>query len=374
MAELSVVLAGGITAGHVNPLIATAQEIRRRHPGARITVIGTADGLEARLVPEAGFELSAIPLARLPRRPGRELLGFPARLVGALRASGRIVRVARADVVVGYGGGVSTPAYRAAVAAGVPVAVHEQNARPGLANRYGARHARVVALTFASTPLAARSGRTVVTGLPLRTAIADLIARRAAGEAAAAREEAARALGLDPARPILLVTGGSLGAVSINAAASGAAAELAGAGQVLHLTGRGKDAAVREAVAAAGAPPDYHVREYLPEMDLAYACADLALTRSGAGMVSELAALGIPAVYVPLPVGNGEQRFNAADVVGAGGGVLVEDSALSPRSVTDTIAPMLADGDRLAAMGAAASGTSPADGAARLVDEIEALA
>lgn len=373
MAELCVVLAGGGSAGHVNPLLATAQEIRRRHPGARIEVLGTAEGLEADLVPAAGYPLHTLPRARLPRRPSPEWFTLPGRLAGAVATAGRVIREARPDVVVGYGGYVSTPAYRAAFRQGIPVVVHEQNARPGLANKYGARKADVVALTFASTPLSARRGVTVTTGLPLRAPIAALVERRADGGADEARREAAVALGLDPARPVLLVTGGSLGAVSLNTAASEAARELTAQGQVLHLTGKGKDAAVRQALEAAGSPADYHVREYLAEMERAYACADLTLSRSGAGMVSELAALGIPAVYVPLPVGNGEQRLNAADVVAAGGGLLVDDSDLTPRWVRESLAPLLADRDRLTDMGRAASGTSPADGAARLVDQIEAL-
>lgn len=374
MAELSVVLAGGGSAGHVNPLLATAQEIRRRHPDARIEVLGTAMGLEAELVPAAGYPLHTLPRARLPRRPSPEWFSLPGRLRQAVTTARRVIEEAEADVVVGYGGYVATPAYFAAKKLGVPVVVHEQNARPGLANKYGARHAAVVALTFASTPIAARRGKTVTTGLPLRAPIAGLIARRAAGEGQAAREEAAQALGLDPARPILLVTGGSLGAVSLNTAAASAATELTAAGQVLHLTGKGKSDAVREALAAAGDPADYHVREYLSEMELAYAVADLTLSRSGAGMVSELAALGIPTVYVPLPVGNGEQRLNAADVVAAGGGLLVEDSAIGAEWARTQLASLFADSGRLAEMGRKAAGTSPADGAARLVQEIEGLA
>lgn len=367
MAEpLRAVLAGGGTAGHVNPLLATAAALTARPRGAQVTVLGTREGLEATLVPEAGLPLVAVPRVPLPRRPTPELLRVPGRLRAAVGTAERALRDARAEVVVGFGGYVATPAYLAARRLGVPVVVHEQNARPGLANRLGARWAAAVAVTFASTPLDARRGRRVVTGLPLRAPVARLAAERAA-DPAGRRRAGAAALGLDPALPTLVVTGGSLGAQRLNEAMAGAARAVLDAGaQVLHLTGRGKDTEVRRATAALGAR--YQVREYLAEMEHALAAADLLLCRAGAGTVSELAALGIPAVYVPLPIGNGEQRLNAADVVAAGGGLLVEDAVLDARYVTTTVLGLLTDADRLVAMGRAAAGAGTADGAERLAD------
>lgn len=358
----------------MNPLLATAAEILRRHPGASVEAIGTASGLEATLVPAAGHPLTFIPRVRIPRRPSLEMLTLPGRLRSAINTTADVIARLRPDVVVGFGGDLSAPAYRAAFAAGVPVVVHEQNARPGLANRYAARRAAVVALTFASTPLRARAGRRVVTGLPLRPPVAALVRDRAAGQGESARALAAAELGLDPGAPILLITGGSLGAASINAAAAGALPRLAAATQVLHLTGRGKAAGVHEAHLRAGSPPSYRVLEYLTDMQLAYACADLVVTRAGAGMVAELSALGIPAIYVPLPVGNGEQRLNAADVVAAGGGILIEDADLDPAGLTAAALPLLRDPAALNTMGRLAAGAGPGDGAALLVDEIEAIA
>ena len=370
---MRLLLAGGGTAGHVNPLLATAAEARRRDPDTAVHVLGVATGLEADLVPAAGYDISFIPRARLPRSPSVEWLSLPTHLMQAVRAAERTLDQFAPDVVVGFGGYVSTPAYRAAFRRGIPVVVHEANARPGLANRYGARRAAVVALTFPSTALAATRGRTVRTGLPLRAAVRRLVELRSSGQAAFARAEGARALGLDPHLPTLLITGGSLGALSLNQAASGAVAQLAAAGQVLHLTGKGKSEPVLAAVAAAGSPPTYHVREYLPEMEHALAASDVVLSRAGAGTVSELGALGIPALYVPLPIGNGEQRLNAADVVAAGGGLLVEDKELSPALLTSRLVPLLRDPQAARAMGRRAAAVTPSDGAARLVDEIEAL-
>lgn len=376
MAEpLRVLLAGGGTAGHVNPLLALAAELRRRDPATSITVLGTREGLEARLVPEQGYPLAMIPRVPLPRRPSTDVLRLPSRLVSAVKAAEAALDQSGAEVVVGFGGYVATPAYLAARRRGVPAVVHEQNARPGLANRLGARHAAGVAVTFPGTRLRG-PGDSVVTGLPLRPAIADLVAARAA-DPVAARRAGAQSLGIAPDVTTVLVTGGSLGALRLNTTMAAAAADVVGAGaQVLHLTGTGKGETVRAALESAGTAVAvrYHVREYLERIDQAYAVCDLVVARSGAGTVSELAALGIPAVYVPLPVGNGEQRLNAADVVGGGGGVLVADEAFTVEWVRANLVPLVTDRARLAEMGRAAGEHGVRDGAARLADLVERVA
>lgn len=354
-----MLLAGGGTAGHVNPLLATAAELTTH--GAQLTVLGTEAGLEARLVPAAGLPLRIVPRVPLPRRPSIDLLRLPARLRSAVRTAHTAITETGAQVVVGFGGYVATPAYLAARRLGVPVVVHEQNARPGLANRLGARWARHVAVSFPGTPLPGA----VLTGLPLRAEIRDLVAERAT-DAGGRRRAGATALGLDPERTTLLVTGGSLGAERINTALAAGAGALAEAGvQVLHLTGAGKDEGVRSATVDL---PDYHVRAYLDDMASAYAAADLVLARAGAGTVSELAALGLGAVYVPLPIGNGEQRRNAADVIAAGGGLLVADAELTASYVTGPLRDLLGDPQRLRAMGAAAGRAGIRDGATRLTE------
>ncbi|RJF43291.1 UDP-N-acetylglucosamine--N-acetylmuramyl-(pentapeptide) pyrophosphoryl-undecaprenol N-acetylglucosamine transferase [Actinomyces sp. 2119] len=378
---MRVLLAGGGTAGHVNPLLATAAALQDPgcggDPRTRVLVLGTREGLEDRLVPEAGLDLAYVPRVPLPRRPSGDLLRLPRQMGRAVGAAAEAIEAIGAEVVVGFGGYVATPAYLAARKAGVPVVIHEQNARPGLANRLGASWARAVALTFASTRLSARRGRTEVTGLPLRPAVADLVAARATEEKAwQARQEAATALGLDPSAPVLLVTGGSLGAQRLNEVLVEAVAadppRLPASLQVVHLTGRGKDAPVREALAQAARTEGggdleerYHVLDYLTTMEQAYACADGVICRSGAGTVAELTALGLPALYVPLPVGNGEQRLNAADVVSAGGGRLVLDARLTVDDVLDFTA-VVTDPRRRGAMAQAAASTGVRDAAARL--------
>ncbi len=363
MSAVSVVLAGGGTAGHILPALATADAVRRLAPDAEISALGTERGLETRLVPARGYPLDLIPPVPLPRRLTVDLLRVPGRLLAAVRAAERVLRDRRADVVVGFGGYVALPAYLAARRARVPIVVHEANARPGLANRIGARLTARVATAVPDSGL--RHARHL--GIPLRREVAGL-------DRASRRADARAELGLRPDGPCLLVTGGSQGARRLNEAVTAAAASLAAAGiQVLHLTGQHNLDAVRAELPAPapGAPP-YVTLAYLERMELAYAAADLVLSRAGAGTCAELAAVGLPAVYVPLPHGNGEQRLNAEPVVRAGGGVLVADGDLDAARLTEHAVPLLTDPARLAAMAAAAAehGRRDADEAlARMVLE-----
>lgn len=342
-------LAGGGTAGHVNPLLALADHIRETEPDSEIVVLGTREGLEAKLVPERGFELHTIDRVPFPRRPNGYAVRFPSRFARAVRETRALIRQRGVDVVVGFGGYVSTPAYRAAAKEGVPIVIHEANAKPGLANKLGARSTDYVAVTFAGTPI--RGAR--VTGMPLRPEIEGL-------DLAGARDEALAHFGLDPARRTLLVTGGSLGARAINESLSAQAAEIVASGaQVLHVWG-GLTELVDPAV------DGYVVLPYCDRMDLAFAASDLVVSRAGSTTVSELSGLGIPAVFVPYGHGNGEQRFNAASVVDAGGALLVDDAELTPEWVTGTLIPLLHDKTRLAQMSARARSVGTLDGTRRL--------
>jgi UDP-N-acetylglucosamine--N-acetylmuramyl-(pentapeptide) pyrophosphoryl-undecaprenol N-acetylglucosamine transferase len=359
-APSSVLLAGGGTAGHVSPLLALADCLRRRDPDVVVTALGTETGLESRLVPERGYPLLTVPKVPLPRRPSGDLLRLPGTLRAAVAAAERAIEQSGAQVVVGFGGYVSTPAYLAARRRRVPIVVHEQNARPGLANRVGARMTRFVATTFASTRLA----HATAIGMPLRREIAQL-------DRTAVRPDALAYFGLEPHWPTVLVTGGSLGAQRLNTTFEARVPALRGAGvQVLHLTGAGKEFVVADD-GGAGAPP-YVVAPYADRMDLAYAAADLVVARAGANTVCELTAVGLPAIYVPLPIGNGEQRFNAADVVAAGGGLLVDDSALTPGWVDDVLVPLVSDRERLDAMAAASAATGERGADELLADMVSA--
>jgi len=355
---LSVVIAGGGTAGHVEPALALGDALRRAVPDVLVTALGTERGLETRLVPARGYPLELIPPVPLPRKPTPDLLRLPWRLLGAVRRTREILDRVGADVVVGFGGYVALPAYLAARGR-VPIVVHEANARAGLANKVGARFAERVAAAVPGSGLP----HAEVIGIPLRRAISSL-------DRAALRAQAREHFGLHPDAPTLLVTGGSQGARSLNTAVSGAAAALAAAGiGVLHAHGPRNSVDVRR---TPGAPP-YVAVPYLERMDLALAAADLAVCRAGALTVAELSAVGLPALYIPLPHGNGEQALNAAPVVEAGGGVLVPDAELTPSRLAQQVTRVLTDPRRLATMSAAArvAGHPDADDVlARIVLEV----
>lgn len=353
---VSIVLAGGGTAGHTSPLIATAERLREADAGVRLTCVGTAKGLETRVIPAAGLDLRLIPPVPLPRRLTPALFAVPGRLAGAVRESARILDEVDADVVVGFGGYVSLPVYLAALMRRLPVVLHEQNAVPGLANKVAARFAKVVAVSFPDTPLP--HARRV--GLPVRAAITEL-------DRPGRRDAARAALGFDPGRPLLLVTGGSQGAKAINDATASARADLLAAGvDVLHVLGARNltDAHQRTTVDATGA--SYVPVGYVDAMEQAYAAADLMVGRSGAGTVVESATVGLPSVFVPLPHGNGEQARNADFIVAAGAGVVVPNAEFDgPRMLAETL-PLLRDPERLHTMSTTLTGSVPRDAASDL--------
>ncbi len=351
-------LAGGGTAGHVNPLLAVADALRAREPDAEILVLGTREGLESRLVPERGYELLFVDKVPFPRRPDRAAASFPVQFPRAVAQVRTHLAARGVEVVVGFGGYASAPAYVAARRARVPFVVHEANARPGMANVLGARTAARVGVAFEGTPLK----RSRVVGMPLRREIVEL-------DRAALRDEAATAFGLDAARPVLLVFGGSLGAQRLNEAfgeGHGAAwrAVLDAGWQLLHVTGERSDLADP---GVAG----YAVRRYVDRMDLAFALADLIVSRAGAATVSEISALGIPAVYVPYAVGNGEQALNASSAVRAGAAILIPDTELTGDRVRSEVVPLLADETRRAAMTAAAASVGTRTGTENVVALID---
>jgi UDP-N-acetylglucosamine--N-acetylmuramyl-(pentapeptide) pyrophosphoryl-undecaprenol N-acetylglucosamine transferase len=357
---VSVVLAGGGTAGHVEPAMAVADALTALDPDVRITALGTQRGLETRLVPERGYHLELITPVPLPRKPSGDLMRLPLRVRQAVRQTRAVLDDVDADVVIGFGGYVALPAYLAARGGPlrrrrVPVVVHEANARAGWANRVGARSAQRVLSAVPDPGLR----RVEVVGVPVRAAITSL-------DRMALRAEARAHFGFTDDARVLLVFGGSQGAQSLNRAVAAAAKDLAVAGiSVLHAHGPKNTLDLREP--ADGDPP-YVAVQYLDRMDLAYAAADLAVCRSGAMTVAEVTDVGLPAVYVPLPIGNGEQRLNALPVVNAGGGLIVDDAELTPSFVAGAVVSLLNDAGRLQTMTAAAALAGHRDAAQRVAE------
>jgi UDP-N-acetylglucosamine--N-acetylmuramyl-(pentapeptide) pyrophosphoryl-undecaprenol N-acetylglucosamine transferase len=346
-------LAGGGTAGHVNPLLAVADRLRDRDPYAEILVLGTREGLEARLVPDRGYELLFIERLPFPRRINRAAFSFPARFRQAIDVTAGYLRERKVDVVVGFGGYASAPAYVAARREKIPLAIHEGNAKPGIANRFGARFTRHVGVTFEGTRIA----NATFVGMPLRREIESL-------DRHAMRPVGYREFDLDPSKPTLLVTGGSSGARRINDTIYDAIAVVLGTSwQVLHITGANSDHIDPRL-------SGYRMLRYCDRMDLALAVTDFAVSRAGSATVSEFAALGIPAAYVPYPVGNGEQRFNASNSVDAGGAVLVRDVDFTPQWIAGELIPLLRNRALVADMAARAGTVGVRNAADRMVDLI----
>jgi UDP-N-acetylglucosamine--N-acetylmuramyl-(pentapeptide) pyrophosphoryl-undecaprenol N-acetylglucosamine transferase len=343
-----VVVAGGHSAGHIEPAMNFADALRQLEPAVEVTALGTVRGLDTRLIPARGYPLELIPPVPLPRKLNRALLRTPGRLRDSVRAAGAVLDRVRAEAVVGFGGYVAGPAYLAARGRGLPIVVHEANARPGVANRLAARMTTHV---FTAGPDVRLAHATAI-GIPLRPAITGLDRR-------ALRAAARQRFGLRPEGPALLVTGGSQGARAINAAVCGAAAALRTAGvQVLHITGPQHEVEVPDG--NPGDPP-YVLVPYVEEMQYAYAAADLVICRSGAMTCAELAAVGLPAAFVPLPARGGEQRLNAGPAVAAGGALLVDDASFTPAWLENTLIPVLTSPARLAAMSARAATAGPPD-------------
>lgn len=341
-------LAGGGTAGHVNPLLALAQQLRAE--GHEVIALGTKEGLESRLVPERGFELLTIQRLPFPRKPNLQALLFPFRFAAATLGVMRLIRKHRIDAVVGFGGYASAPAYVAAYLARKPLVIHEANAKAGIANKIGAKLTKFVAIAFENSDL---SG--AITGMPIRPEIIESISGYDKGQA---RVE----LGLDPSLPTLLVTGGSLGAKRLNDAVVAALPKLRAAGiQVLHILGNNSDLPAKQ-------EPGYCSMNYCDRMDAAIAASDFAISRAGSSTVAEFSAVGLPAVYVPYPVGNGEQQFNAVSVTEAGGGLLCLDRDFDSAYIEREVIPLISHSATLRQMGQSARSKGIPDSTLRLRD------
>ena len=360
---MRVVVGTGGTAGHVFPAVAAAERLRDRL-GVEVDFLGRADGLEARLVPQAGFPMRTVEALPFARKVSLTTLRAP---FAALRAAQRCRPVIRgADAVLGMGGYVSVPVSLAARREGVPLVLHEQNAIPGLANRLASRWARAVALSFpGSGDRFPRRTRTVVTGNPVRGSVL-----RVRDGRDALRHEGFRRLELDPSRTTVVAFGGSQGARKLNRATVVACGVLADRAdlQVVVLTGSGHHAEVVEGLADRGNLL-VRARAFLDEMELAYAVADLVVCRAGATTVAEVTACGLPAVMIPYPYATAHhQDANASAVVRSGGAVVIPDGELDGQILAERIRDLVDDRERLVAMARGSAAFGRPDAADALAD------
>lgn len=349
---MRVVVAGGGTAGHIEPALNLADELRRRNPETEVLALGTQRGLEVTLVPARGYQLATIPPVPLPRRIGTDLVTLPRRLRTAIAQTRKIILDFQADVVVGFGGYVSIPAYLAA-RGHVPIVVHEANAKAGLANKVGARFADAIAESFSGSLPGAQ-----LTGNPLRKVIAEF-------DRSALHDRARKEFGITGDRPVVLVFGGSLGAASLNNFV-----------KEFLATPQSEQVVILHSHGAKNSPAAEQSERYIPlayieRMELAYAAADFVVCRSGAMTVAEVTAAGLPACFVPLAHGNGEQSLNARPVVDAGGGLMIADAQFSAAQFISQVLPLLKNPSQCNSMAIKSKSLGLPNAAALLADMVE---
>lgn len=367
-----VVIAGGKTGGHLFPGVAVAEEIRARNPDARIAFVGTRDGLEARVVPELGYELHLVRAARLQggglAARLRALLLVPV----ALWQSWRILRRVRPQVVLGVGGFVSGAALLAAWLTRRPTAIQEQNARAGLTNRVLARLVRVVYLGFTEAGEGLRARRTLSTGNPLRRDVVAGLARAASRRAEADADDAGTLH--------VLAFGGSQGARFLNERLPAALGRLREhrpevALHAVHQAGRHGVETTRRRYEERELDDRVRVVAFLDDMPTAYAEADVAVCRAGALTVAELAAVGLPALLVPFPsAAEDHQAHNARLLTEAGAARMVRQEDWEDDDVAGWLAERAGDRAGLRAMGERARERAEPEAARILVDDLEGIA
>jgi UDP-N-acetylglucosamine--N-acetylmuramyl-(pentapeptide) pyrophosphoryl-undecaprenol N-acetylglucosamine transferase len=326
----TVVLAGGGTAGHVEPALAVARQWKATHPDDRLIFLGTSSGLENTLVPAAHFELHLIPRVRISRKPSASWLNIPFDLLSSVRESKKIIKMA--DVVIGFGGYVSAPAYIAAQLSGVPIVIHEANAKPGWANRLGAAFSEHLAVAHPVD--SGKFESALLAGLPLRSDVAQAF-NASQSDWVTARRAAKIRLGFAADAPLIFIMGGSQGSVAINKVIQSSVEMFNQQGlSVLHSVGK-----LNVLPPASGG---YKPVAYVDAMADAYLAADLIIGRSGAVTCSEFRALGRYALFVPLPIGNGEQFVNAASLVAENRAEVIQQKEFTTDFLKAHIAGLLA--------------------------------
>lgn len=340
----SIVIAAGGTGGHIYPGLALGAALRRAHPDASVTFVGTPRGLEGQLIPAAGWELRLVDMVPLS---GQSTLRLPVALIRSVIQAHKILRETKATVAVGMGGYASVPLICAARLRRLPSVIHESGAIPGRANLLAARFTPNVALAFhqARRSFPARSELRTV-GMPLDDTLGNF-------DRARLRDEARSAFSLPEGTMMVMVNGGSQGAASLNRLAVGLAQRWKDRNDIRILLKAGpahEDAVARE-LAANGGARIVELTRYIERMDYAYAACDFAICRGGAGTISELAVVELPAILVPYPhAPYDHQAVNAATLVDEGGAVMVRDNQARPDVVGPIIEQRLADPLAMAAM------------------------
>ncbi len=357
--KLKLLLAGGGTAGHVEPAIAVARAFRQKYPDAEIEFVGTPKGLENILVPASGFKLRHIPKVAISRKVSPSLLLAPFQLIRATAISIKVLR--DVDCVIGFGGYVSGPIYLAAAISRTPFVIHEQNARPGWANRLGALFTQYSAISYPVSRGALSKAE--LTGLPLRADVVQaLISIEGNWEhsRSSAKNAVAKHFNLNVEKPIVFIFGGSQGSQAINAVIEKAESEGTFSGtSIIHGVGKNNTLPMRS--------ESYVALPYIEDMAELYLAADLIIARSGAVTCAEVAALGRYALFIPLPVGNGEQALNAESLVAANRAMVISQTDFDAAWLKSNIAGLLKKSSDRPAM-ADSSGLNAVDKIVKLIE------
>jgi len=363
---MRLIIAGGGTGGHLFPGVALAEELRAREPAAAVRFVGTSRGIEARVLPELGWELVLIEVSGLKTVGALGALRGVLRLPRALLQARRVVKAFDPDVVVGVGGYASGPVVLMARLMGVKTAILEQNSLPGLANKILGRFVHAVFLAFAETRRFFKPGKILMTGNPIRRDI--LLALQASSSAPAPASASSSADAAEPLR--LFAFGGSQGAAALNLIVADAVGLLTARGvgvDVVHQTGDAHLEATRVRYQAAGASAD--LRPFIKDMAAEYRRADLVIARAGATTVAELGVVGRPAILVPYPfAADNHQEINAREMADAGAALMYRQSELSPEKLADAVADLAAHRERLARMGSAMKALGKPGAAAAILD------
>lgn len=344
--KLRVLISGGGTGGHIFPALSIADALKRENPETEILFVGAEGRMEMEKVPAAGYKILALPIAGLKRSLSPENLALPFKVLKSIRMAKKIIREFRPDIAVGVGGYASAPLLWAAERCGIPTLIQEQNGFAGLTNRILGKRAGKICVAYEGMERFFPADRIVLTGNPIRESMKPYTAQQKA--------QGVEFYGLNPACKHLLIIGGSLGSGTLNTSVMNWISEGCPGGEgfdVLWQCGRYYKKRVDEFMdGQAEAAKKVHHTDFIARMDLAYAAADLLISRSGASSVSEICACGKAAIFVPSPnVTEDHQTHNAMALVNRGAGEIVKD-ADAPQQLMAKAAECIRDGERIREM------------------------
>ncbi len=324
-----VIISGGGTGGHIFPALAIANEIKRRFPGADVLFVGALNRMEMERVPAAGYKIIGLPVSGFPRKPGIKMLSFIVGLLKSNRLAKRIVLEFKPQIAIGVGGFASGPLLRAAARKGIPTLIQEQNSYAGITNKLLGKYAKLICVAYDNMDRYFSAEKIVYTGNPVRENLIKMLDNK---------QEAYRFFGLQTGRKVVLIVGGSLGARSVNEAIMQNLDVISGSDvDVIWQTGAIYYREIMDKLKD-NIPSSLHVHEFLTRMDLAYAAADVVISRAGAGTISELCLIAKPVILVPSPnVAEDHQTKNAQSLQEKNAAIMIPDHEIKERLIPEAI-------------------------------------